>query len=87
MKLLLDEMYPDKLAQALRDQGVDAVTVAESGLADRSDADVFAVAGDGGHVLLKELGLGRGGEDLHEMAVGVAEMRAAAAVASVTSAC
>lgn len=54
MKLLLDEMYGDKLAQALRDQGVDAATVAELGMAGRPDADVFAVAADGGYVLLTE---------------------------------
>jgi hypothetical protein len=33
VKLLLDEMYADKVAQALRDQGIDAATVAELGLA------------------------------------------------------
>ena len=54
MKLLLDEMYADKLAQALRDQGVDAVTVGELGLAGRPDSDVFAAATDGGYALLTE---------------------------------
>ena len=54
MKLLLDEMYPGKLAQELRDQGIDAVTVAELGMAGRSDADVFAAAADAGYVLLTE---------------------------------
>jgi hypothetical protein len=54
VKLLLDEMYADKLAQALRDQGIDAATVAEIGLAGRSDADVFAAATDEGYVLLTE---------------------------------
>lgn len=54
MRLLLDEMYADKLAQALRDQGIDAVTVAELGMAGRSDADVFAAAADGGYALLTE---------------------------------
>lgn len=54
MRLLLDEMYPGKLAQHLRDQGIDAVTVAELGMAGRSDADVFAAAADGGYVLLTE---------------------------------
>lgn len=54
MKLLLDEMYAVKLAQALRDQGIDAVTVAELGMAGRSDADVFAAATDGGYALLTE---------------------------------
>jgi hypothetical protein len=54
LKLLLDEMYAAKLAQLLRDQGIDAATVTERGLAARSDADVFAAAADGGHVLLTE---------------------------------
>jgi hypothetical protein len=47
-------MYADKLAQALRDQGIDAVNVAELGMAGRSDADVFAAAADGGYALLTE---------------------------------
>jgi Domain of unknown function (DUF5615) len=54
VKLLLDEMYADKLAQALRDQGIDAATVAELGLAGRSDPDVLAAATDGGYALLTE---------------------------------
>ncbi|HEY2639627.1 MAG TPA: DUF5615 family PIN-like protein [Streptosporangiaceae bacterium] len=54
MKLLLDEIYADKVAQALRDQGIDAATVAELGLVGRSDADVFAATGDGGYALLTE---------------------------------
>lgn len=54
MKVLLDEMYGDKLAQALRDQGIDAAAVAELGMAGRSDADVFAVAADRGYALLTE---------------------------------
>ena len=54
MKVLLDEMYPGKLAQELRDRGIDAATVAELGMAGRSDADVFAAAADGGYVLLTE---------------------------------
>jgi hypothetical protein len=54
MELLLDEMYADKLAQALRDQGIDAVTVAELGMAGRSDADVFTVSATGGYALLTE---------------------------------
>jgi hypothetical protein len=54
VKLLLDEMYPEKLAQALREQGIDATTVAEIGLAGRSDADVFTAAADGGYALLTE---------------------------------
>jgi hypothetical protein len=51
VKLLLGEMFAVKLAQALRDQGI---TVAELGMAGRSDADVFAAATDGGYALLTE---------------------------------
>jgi hypothetical protein len=47
VELLLDEMYAEKLAQALRDQGIDAATVADLGMAGRSDDDVFAAATDG----------------------------------------
>ena len=44
MKLLLDEMYSARLAEALRAANVDATTSAELGLAGRSDFDVFATA-------------------------------------------
>lgn len=44
MRLLLDEMYPPTLAEALRTVGIDASTVVELGLAGRSDLDVFAAA-------------------------------------------
>jgi hypothetical protein len=54
VKILLDEMYGEKLAQALRDVGIDAVTVAELGLNGRPDADVFAIARDEGYSLLTE---------------------------------
>jgi hypothetical protein len=54
VKVLLDEMYADKLAQALRDEGIDAATAAELGLIGRSDADVFTAAADGGYALLTE---------------------------------
>jgi hypothetical protein len=54
VKLLLDEMHADKVAQALRDQGIDAATVAELATAGRSDADVFAAAVDGEYVVLTE---------------------------------
>lgn len=54
MKLLIDEMYPASLAEALRADGVEAVSVVELGLAGRSDSDVFAAAVAGGHVLLTE---------------------------------
>jgi len=54
LKLLLDEMYADKLAQALRDQGIDATTAGELGMAGRSDSDVFAAAVGNGYALLTE---------------------------------
>jgi Domain of unknown function (DUF5615) len=54
LRLLPDEMYAGKLAQVLRDQGIDAATVTELGLAARPDADVFAAAAEGGYTLLTE---------------------------------
>jgi uncharacterized protein DUF5615 len=54
VKLLLDEMYSASHAEALRDAGIDALTVAELGLAGRSDPDVFASAEASGLVLLTE---------------------------------
>ena len=54
MRLLLDEMYPASLAEALRIAGVDAATVAELGLAGRSDLDVFTAAVADDYVLLTE---------------------------------
>ncbi len=54
MKLLLDEMYPSSLAEALRAGGVDASTVGELGLNGRSDPDVLAAAEANGYVLLTE---------------------------------
>ena len=54
MRLLLDEMYPAALAEALRDTGIDAVTVAAAGLAGRSDLDVFDAAVDDGRAILTE---------------------------------
>ena len=54
MRLLLDEMYPASLAEALRTASIDAVTVAELGLAGRSDLDLFATAVADGDVLLTE---------------------------------
>lgn len=44
MRLALDEMYPPALAQESRGAGLDALTVAEFGLAGSSDPDVFAAA-------------------------------------------
>jgi hypothetical protein len=54
VKLLLDEMYGVKLAEMLRDRGIDAATVTELGMAGRPDADVFVAATDGGYALLTE---------------------------------
>jgi predicted nuclease of predicted toxin-antitoxin system len=54
LKLLLDEMYPPALAEALNAVGVDAHTVVELGLAGRSDTDVFAEAIRRGYALLTE---------------------------------
>jgi predicted nuclease of predicted toxin-antitoxin system len=44
LRLLLDEMYPASLAEALRAVGVDVVTVIELGLGGRSDPDIFTAA-------------------------------------------
>jgi len=54
VKLLLDEMFSARHAEALRHVRIDAVTVAELGLAGRSDLDVFAAAAANGYVLLSE---------------------------------
>lgn len=54
MKVLLDEMYPAKVAVALRAQGIEATTVAELGLAGSADPEVFAAALAGGFALLTE---------------------------------
>ncbi len=39
LKLLLDEMYPPALAEALRVSGIEARTVADVGLAGRSGSE------------------------------------------------
>lgn len=54
MRLLLDEMYPVALAEALREAGIDAVTVSEPGLAGSSDPHVFEAARAGGYTVLTE---------------------------------
>lgn len=54
MKVLLDEMYPPALAEALCAAGIEASTAAELGLAGRSDADLLEAASAGGFVLLSE---------------------------------
>jgi hypothetical protein len=54
LKLLLDEMYPAVLAEALRAISIDASTVVELGLAGRSDSDIFAAAIERGCAVLTE---------------------------------
>ncbi len=54
MKLLLDEMYGARLAEALREAGVEATTVTERRLTGTPDADVFAAALAIEHPLLTE---------------------------------
>lgn len=54
MKVLLDEMYPARLAAALCAEGIEATTVAEIGLAGSADPDVFAAAVAGGYAVLTE---------------------------------
>lgn len=54
MRLLLDEMYPATLAEGLQAPGIEATTAATLKLTGSSDAEVFAAAVAGGHVLLTE---------------------------------
>jgi Domain of unknown function (DUF5615) len=54
VKVLLDEMYPARLAAGLRADGIEATTVAELGLAGSADPDVFAAAVAGGYAVLTE---------------------------------
>ena len=54
MKVLLDEMYPTRVAVALRAEGIEATTVAELGPAGSADPDVFAAALAGGYALVTE---------------------------------
>jgi hypothetical protein len=55
VKLLLDEMYPARLAQALRDRGADAEGVDErSSLRGLSDEELLVVAAREGRALVSE---------------------------------
>ena len=54
MRLLLDEPYSATHVEAFRDASIDAQTVADLGLAGRSDLDLFAAAAADGYVLLSE---------------------------------
>jgi len=47
-------MYPPGLAEALRAQGIEAVTASSLGRAGRSDPDLLAAASSEGYVLLTE---------------------------------
>jgi predicted nuclease of predicted toxin-antitoxin system len=54
LKLLLDEMYSARLAEALRAAGVGARAVVELGLAGSSDPEIFAAAVADARALLTE---------------------------------
>jgi predicted nuclease of predicted toxin-antitoxin system len=54
LKLLLDEMYPAALADALQGASIDVSTVRQLGLAGSSDPEVFAAALAHGYTLLTE---------------------------------
>jgi hypothetical protein len=54
LKLVLDEMYPAALAQALRAGGIKATRIAELSMAASSDPDVFVYAVAETYVLLTE---------------------------------
>ena len=54
MRILVDEMYPPAVAEALRAAGIEATTVAGLGLAGASDPEVFAAAVAGGYAVLTE---------------------------------
>lgn len=54
MKLLLDEMYPAALVEALKTVDIEAYTVLGLGLAGRSDPDIFAAAIEQSSALLTE---------------------------------
>jgi uncharacterized protein DUF5615 len=54
VRLILDEMYPRGLANALRAIGIDAATTVDVGLAGRSDAELFDHAVANQCVLLTE---------------------------------
>jgi predicted nuclease of predicted toxin-antitoxin system len=54
VKILVDEMYPSSVAEALRAISIEATTVAALRLAGASDAEVFGAAVDGGYAVLTE---------------------------------
>lgn len=54
MRLLLDEMYSPRLAEALRAAEIDVVSVAEIHLTGAPDADIFGAAVDARRAVLTE---------------------------------
>jgi len=54
VKVLVDEMYPAAVAEALQAAGIEATTVAELRLAGASDPEVFGAAVAGGYSVLTE---------------------------------
>ena len=54
MKVLVDEMYPAVVAEALRASGIDATTVADLRLVGAPDAEIFGVAVAAGYCVLTE---------------------------------
>ena len=54
MKFLIDEMYRERVAELLREEGHDAVHVRSIGLGGAPDADVLARAVDEGRTVVTE---------------------------------
>jgi hypothetical protein len=54
VKVLVDEMYPAAVAEALQAAGIEATTVAELLLAGASDPEVFGAAVASGYSMLTE---------------------------------
>jgi hypothetical protein len=54
VKVLVDEMYPAAVAEALQAAGIEATAVAELRLAGASDPEVFGAAVAGGYAMLTE---------------------------------
>jgi Domain of unknown function (DUF5615) len=54
VKVLVDEMYPATVAEALRAAGIEATTVASLRLAGTADLEVFGAAVAGGYAVLTE---------------------------------
>jgi Domain of unknown function (DUF5615) len=54
VKVLVDEMYPATVAEALRATGIDATTVTDVRLGGASDLEVFGAAVAGGYAVLTE---------------------------------